>query len=70
MMFPAGADATETSCQLMETEHVLKVVVVVAGSSKGNTSLRLDLRLHVTQITEAWRSDSETSENLCLSCYR
>lgn len=31
VMFPAGADATETSCQLVETEHGLKVGLFPKG---------------------------------------
>lgn len=31
MVFPAGADATETSCQLVETEHGLKVGIFAKG---------------------------------------
>lgn len=31
LVFPAGADATETSCQLVETEHGLRVGIFAKG---------------------------------------
>lgn len=52
VMFPAGADATETSCQPVETEHGLKVGVFPKGKLPPTVC-------HAS--TEARRSGSQTS---------
>lgn len=47
----AGADATETSCQLVETEHGLKVGVF----PKGKTTPRVDCVSHKDRDMEEWQ---------------
>lgn len=56
-MFPAGADATETSCQPVETEYGLKVGIFPKGKLPPKS--RPATVCHTS--TEAWRSGSQTS---------
>lgn len=65
LIFPAVADATETSCQPAETEHGLKVGIFPKGKLPQESTR--SCMSHEHRSMEEWQSN--LSENLYFCCY-